>query len=274
MVLVRNPFKPTAGARPPLLIGRQDSLDSFREGLEDGSGAPGLLTIFTGARGVGKTVMLTEAEDVAIEAGWAVVTDTATPGLINRLTRAIQKHLDELGRGPTGRRITAVTIAGSGVTTMLPPDPVRDLRTVATELTALLAAHGTGLVISIDEIHAVDRAELTELAAAIQHLIREELPVSLLVAGIPKSVSDLLNERVSTFLRRAERVDLRDVLIWRLRQLSLRLFGTPASSPPKHKFSSWRTRRRGTRSSSSLSATRSGASQSMGRSPMPLSPRE
>lgn len=214
MVLVRNPFKPTAGARPPLLVGRQDSLDSFREGLEDGSGAPGLLTIFTGARGVGKTVMLTEAEDVAIEAGWAVVTDTATPGLINRLTRAIQKHLDELGRGPTGRRITAVTIAGSGVTTMLPPDPVRDLRTVATELTALLAAHGTGLVISIDEIHAVDRAELTELAAAIQHLIREELPVSLLVAGIPKSVSDLLNERVSTFLRRAERVDLRDVLIW------------------------------------------------------------
>jgi len=42
---VRNPFKPTAGARPPLLVGREHSLDMFEEGLGDGSGAPGLLTI-------------------------------------------------------------------------------------------------------------------------------------------------------------------------------------------------------------------------------------
>ena len=33
-------------------------LDEFAYGLRLGSGAPGLLTIFTGARGIGKTVML------------------------------------------------------------------------------------------------------------------------------------------------------------------------------------------------------------------------
>jgi predicted AAA+ superfamily ATPase len=37
----------------------------FEEGLDDGSGAPALLTIFTGPRGVGKTVMLSQAEDIA-----------------------------------------------------------------------------------------------------------------------------------------------------------------------------------------------------------------
>ena len=210
---MRNPFKPTAGARPPLLVGRQDALEGFREGLEDGPGAPGLLTIFTGARGVGKTVMLTEAEDAALAAGWAVVSDTATPGLISRLAHGIQKHLDELGDGPPGRRIVAITAAGFGLTTHLPGAPTPDFRSIVTKLTTLLADHDTGLVITVDEIHAIERTELTELAAVIQHLIREELPISLLVAGIPKSVSDLLNENVSTFLRRADRIDLHDVLI-------------------------------------------------------------
>jgi len=59
----RNPFKPTAGATPPLLVGRSDAMEEFSESLADGPGAPGRLTIFTGARGVGKTVMLTEVAD-------------------------------------------------------------------------------------------------------------------------------------------------------------------------------------------------------------------
>ena len=211
---MRNPFKPSAGARPPLLVGRQDALEQFREGLEDGPGAPGLLTIFTGARGVGKTVMLTEAEDAARAAGWVVVSDTVTPGLIDRLTRAVRVRLNELGDGPPSRRVTGVTAGGFGVTTQLPPAQPDDLRTVATELTTILNTHETGLVITVDEIHAIDRVELATLAAVIQHLIREELPISLLAAGIPKAVSDLLNENVSTFLRRADRIDLRDVLIF------------------------------------------------------------
>ena len=55
---MENPFRPTAGASPPEIIGRAGLLDEFAYGLRLRSGAPGLLTIFTGARGVGKTVML------------------------------------------------------------------------------------------------------------------------------------------------------------------------------------------------------------------------
>lgn len=210
---MKNPFKPTAGARPPLLVGRGGALNSFQEGLEDGSGAPGLLTIFTGPRGVGKTVMLTAAEDVAREAGWMVVSETATHGLMSRLADAMKGNLDELGDGPPTRRVTSVTVVGVGVTTQLPPERQASWRDVATTLLALLDTHGTGLLITVDEIHAVDRRELSALAANIQHLIREQLPIGLLMAGIPKAVSDLLNEDVSTFLRRADRVDLTDVPI-------------------------------------------------------------
>ena len=221
---MRNPFKPTAGARPPLLVGRTDALDGFREGLEDGSGSPGLLTIFTGPRGIGKTVMLSAAEDVAREHGWIVISETATRGLMVRLAEAMIAHRDELGDGPPTRRITAFIAAGFGLTTELPPEHQVAWRELATDLLRVLDGHATGLLITIDEIHAVDRGDLLELAAVIQHLIREDLPISLLMAGIPKAVSDLLNEDVSTFLRRADRIDLGDVLLSDVRAALARTF--------------------------------------------------
>lgn len=40
------------------ILGRAGVLDEFEYGLRLGSGAPVLLTIFTGTRGIGKTVMI------------------------------------------------------------------------------------------------------------------------------------------------------------------------------------------------------------------------
>lgn len=223
---MKNPFKPTAGARPPLLVGRGDALDGFREGLEDGSGAPGLLTIFTGPRGIGKTVMLTAAEDLARQSGWVVVSETATNGVMGRIADAMRTNLDDLGDRPPARRVTSVTVAGVGVATQLPPDREFSWRNLATSLLSLLDTHDTGLLITVDEIHAVDRREMSELAANIQHLIREGLPIGLLMAGIPKAVSDLLNEDVSTFLRRADRIDLTDVPIEEVRTALAQTFAS------------------------------------------------
>lgn len=49
-----NPFKPTAGKRPPMLIGRESVIEDFEEGLDNGAGAPGRLMLITGNRGCGK----------------------------------------------------------------------------------------------------------------------------------------------------------------------------------------------------------------------------
>lgn len=203
-----NPFKPTAGARPPLLIGRADMRQDFAESIENGPGAPGLLSIFTGPRGIGKTVMLGEIEDEALEHGWVVISETATAGLINRIGSAVRSAAEELGDGPAGRRITGLTLGVVRVDTQLPPVPEIHWRRQITELLEKLRTRETGLLISIDEIHAVDRTELAEIAAVVQHLIRENLPIGLVLAGLPKAVEDLLNEGVSTFLRRAEKYDL------------------------------------------------------------------
>lgn len=60
----------------------------------------------------------------------------------------------------------------------------------------------------MDEIHAADRSEIAQLAANVQHFIQDGLPIGLVFAGLPAAVSDLLNEGVATFLRRADKIDL------------------------------------------------------------------
>lgn len=203
-----NPFRPTAGATPPELIGRQGTLDEFEYGLQIGAGAPGLLTIITGARGIGKTALLSAAQDKATEQGWVVIPETATSGFVGRIGETMRLHLEELGSCPTGRRITGLVIACFTFSTQLPPERQVDWRRLGGQLLNVLSEKKTGLLFTVDEIHATDRAELSQLAADVQHFIREGLPIGLIFAGLPAAVSVLLNEGVATFLRRADRIDL------------------------------------------------------------------
>ncbi len=204
----QNPFRPTAGAEPPQLVGRAGVLDEFAYGLRIRSGAPGLLTIFTGARGIGKTVMLGEAEAAARARGWVVVSETATRGFLGRIGESMRSVAEEIGDGPAGRRLTGISAAGFSITTQLPPEQQAGWRQIGEQLLHLLDEQGTGLAITLDEIHGADRDELAQLAASVQHFIRDGLPIALVFAGLPASVSDLLNEGVATFLRRADRIDL------------------------------------------------------------------
>ena len=210
---MENPFRPSAGATPPHILGRAGVLDEFEYGLRLGSGAPGLLTIFTGARGIGKTVMIGAAHDLAREKGWAVISETATAGFMGRIGESMRHAAEELGTGPANRRITAIGAAGFSITTQLPPERQVAWRTLGEDLLRLLDERGNGLVITVDEIHAADRSELAQLAASVQHFIQDRLPIGLVFAGLPAAVSDLLNEGVATFLRRADKIDLHSAAV-------------------------------------------------------------
>ncbi len=212
--MARNPFRPTAGATPPLLVGRDQITEEFAEALDDGPGAPGRLAIFTGARGVGKTVMLTEVGDQALTRGWITVSETATPGLVQRLQHATSRALRDPNHSTSlGRTITGVQlpVIGGGVTLSAPPAAVVEWREQLGLLLDTLEPHGTGLLITVDEVHKGARTDLRDLAATVQHLIREDRDIALAMAGLPSAVSDLLNDDVLTFLRRATRFDLAGV---------------------------------------------------------------
>ncbi len=157
-----NPFKPTAGATPPLLVGRNRVIEEFLESLDDGPGAPGLLELITGARGVGKTVMLTALGDSAREHGWVVVDETAREGLMDRLATEFTRQLSQLA-GKERSRLTSLSLStplgGGSATLEHAPAPEPSWRQKARALTQWLAEHGTGLLLTIDEVHAIPRED-------------------------------------------------------------------------------------------------------------------
>ena len=205
-----SPFRPSFGTNPPLLVGRDDVIAAMVDALTSGAGAPGRATLYTGARGVGKTVMLNEAEAQAREHGWVVVSETATRGLVTRLVEeGLPRAAQLLDFPDLERRVTGVNLPINlgGITTDITRDnrPAPGLRTQLTALTDHLAAHDTGLMITIDEVHAGDREELRTIGTAVQHHFREERPLILVAAGLPAAIKDLLSDKVLTFLRRADR---------------------------------------------------------------------
>lgn len=205
----RNPFRPTFGTTPPVLAGREVLSAVFGDALDDGPGAPGRATLYTGARGVGKTVMLNEAETQAKQRGWVVISETANRGLVQRLlTDHLPALADLLELVDRSSKITGISLPMDlGGFTREPGAPARPegLRQWLNLILDHLEPNGTGLLITVDEVHGGDRTDLRELGAVVQHAFREERPLAFAAAGLPRAVDDLLSDDVLTFLRRADR---------------------------------------------------------------------
>lgn len=219
-----NPFKPTAGKMPPILIGRESIIDDFSEALDNGAGAPGRIMLVTGQRGFGKTVMLTEFRRIAKARHWLTIGETASEGLINRLVQTL---------APTGMRLDQADFSPSigipGIATaslgQARFSTASNPLTLRNALNKALASHrigkGKGILITIDETQAASHDDLVAIATAIQHVITDsdesDVPdadkksVAIVFAGLPYMINDLLDNKVTTFLRRALRRELANV---------------------------------------------------------------
>lgn len=172
MSLMANPFKPTFGATPPLLAGRDDQIADFADALDDGPGATGRATLYTGARGAGKTVMLNAVEDEAKSRGWLVVSETATENLVETLTQSrLPALLRSIDPDAIKNRLTHVDLpvikGGLSWETVEAHVVTMDLREQINLLTDLLAENETGLLITVDEIHPSQAADLRQLVTVI-----------------------------------------------------------------------------------------------------------
>lgn len=213
MIELVNPFKPTAGAEPPVLVGRDKVLEDFSDGLAEGVGARGRLMRITGPRGSGKTVLLTELGDVARAEGWEVVDETARRGFSQRIARAIAGS----GASPEFSLDLHLGVADLHAGTR-EPEADLDLRQALTVRARELTKQHRGLLITLDEVQDADRDEMRELAAAVQHLIRERYNVAFVFAGLTAGVLDLINGEALTFLRRALPEELASIPIDEVRE--------------------------------------------------------
>lgn len=199
-----NPFKPTAGAEPPVLAGRKKVIDDFTDGLLEGPGAPGRLMRISGPRGSGKTVLLTELGDIARDKGWVVVDETAGEGLVDRIIERLVRQLPEanasmdidLGFVKAHAGVSS-SAGGAGI------------RTVLDEAAGRIGKKG--VLVTVDEVQDADKGEMAAISQAVQHLIREKKDVAFVFAGLTMGVADFISGEAMTFLRRAKAEQLESI---------------------------------------------------------------
>lgn len=209
----KNPFRPTFGSSPPELAGRDEELLLFDDAIEEGPGSPARAVLVLGQRGTGKTVMLNSLEDVAKRHGWFTISDTAHEGLIHRINDRVSELLRAHDPDAVDTSLTSISApAGLGSLSWATEEQysrVLGVRGRLTRLADIAQNGGTGVFVTVDEIHGGSTSELRELATIVQHTVREDRNLAFAAAGLPAAMSELLvNDPVLTFLRRAERFDL------------------------------------------------------------------
>ncbi len=209
----KNPFSPTFGTTPPLLAGRDDVTARFADALDSGPAHPDYTLLITGDRGAGKTALLNVLEARAADRGWMTVTAAASSEPVTaRIAGEARRCTDRLRSVRRGARVASVSALGVGVSLEQPapvtgPEP--GLLSVLEELGDLLEARGTGLLLTVDELHDVDRDDVRDVASAVQIVTRRRLrPLAFAAAALPLIEHTHLGDPNMTFLQRCARARL------------------------------------------------------------------
>lgn len=198
-----NPFTPSFGRIPPFMAGREHLLYDVESALDSDGNDPNLCTILVGARGTGKTTLLSYFSREALTRGWVTANASARPGMLEDIFERAVHAADDFVERESSARVTSVSVGGLfGVEWKYRDVSSGNWRTRMSGLLDALAEHDLGLFITVDEVKAsVD--EMIQLASVFQHFVREDRKVALLMAGLPSHVSALVSDESVSFLRRA-----------------------------------------------------------------------
>lgn len=110
MAIIKNPFTPSFGKTPAVLAGRDTLIRDMDEALESGGNDPNSCSLFSGPRGVGKTVLLSYLAARAPELGWISANVTARPGMLEDIIERAAEAANEYVEKPDGMRLTSIGI--------------------------------------------------------------------------------------------------------------------------------------------------------------------
>lgn len=241
----QNPYAPGAGTPPPELAGRDELIERAAVALDRiRAGRSARSFILYGLRGVGKTVLLNRIRMDAEARGIASVRveapeERSLPAL---LIPALRATLLRLSRGEllkdgllTGMRALAsftkaLRVKYQDIEISIDADPetgLADSSDLDTDLTDLLLTLGraageraTSIVLFIDELQYVPEEQLASLIAALHSSSQEQLPITMVAAGLPQLVgrtgdAKSYAERLFEFapVDRLDDDDARDALI-------------------------------------------------------------
>jgi len=224
MDAVRNPYSPGAGIQPPELAGRDADIAAFDALVaRANAGRTSQSIVFTGLRGVGKTVLLNDLAGRARAADWVVAqvearanpdsTDASFRGTVARsLNQSLRQVTGSWGLGDKVRAALATFKAFSiktdptgGLALGIDIEPRTgradtgsldlDLSELAFDLAASAADLGTGVVVFIDEMQDLNPDELAAVCTAVHETGQRAAPFYVVGAGLPSLPGDLAEAR-------------------------------------------------------------------------------
>jgi hypothetical protein len=201
--MAKNPFTPSFGSIPLMLAGRDQIINDVLSGLDNAPGDPNRSTLFIGARGTGKTVLLAKIAEEASSMGWVSANVNADPGMLIEILVQIHDNAKEFLAPESLSHITSVGIGGFSVSRNVRQSAQKTTwRSEMTSIIKELNDKNIGLLITVDEMN-IQADEARILIATFQHFVRERREVALVMAGLPQKVSELLRDDSISFLRRA-----------------------------------------------------------------------
>lgn len=202
-----NPYTPDAGARPPLLAGRDAELAQLRSIIAQlTAGGTEQHVLITGLRGVGKTVLLNEFERLAQDADWPAETKevgrrSSVATLVGRVARRALLQMSTQKR--VGGRLRRALSVLKSFEVVLPGDVsfkldvgpavgeadsgdlADDLRDVLVAVGEAAKEAGCGFALIVDELQNLSPDDYEALIMALHRVKQKGLPVTFVGAGLP-----------------------------------------------------------------------------------------
>ena len=169
-----------------------------------------------GTRDAERAALLVELGSIAAKRGWIVASEAVSDGFLGRI---VWRLVRKLGLAPESESSPG---ANPGANSGMDPDdemgagagdpPFGDLnswgRTNILRDLIRLAAERSGILITLDDVRESRIEEIAVVAVAVQHAIREDLDVALVLAGRPAEIDRVVNGKAISFLLRAVPFDL------------------------------------------------------------------
>lgn len=200
-----NFFSPSFGNKPKIMVGRDNEIITLLAGLSSVPGSKERARFIIGQRGMGKTVLLLQLAEYAKKKGFIVASPTVVSHeMLNRIIEKLSVNNDK-------HRITGGSFGilgfSAGLQTESGQEENRSFAFKLQEICEFAEKKKKGVLILVDEVKASSE-QLKQLIIAYQEMVGEGYNIALVMAGLPSSISGVLNEHVLTFLNRASRMNL------------------------------------------------------------------
>jgi len=204
----KNPYSLVFGKEPIQYISRMSQMVDIQEIFNDEQPSQQIYMI-TGIRGSGKTVFMSDiARNLKTDDRWISVELSSSRDLLTDLAASLASE-NQFAKIFQNASIN-LSFFGIGFE-VKGSVPITNIQVALSKMLKSLDDKGLRVLICVDEVVVNDA--MKDFASVFQILVRQDLPVFLLMTGLYENINNLQNEDNLTFLYRAPKIELKPLNI-------------------------------------------------------------